>query len=56
MAGNGLSITVTVPPTAAAGPVPMVVQNTNGTTAVSDAPFTYTFAAPVCGAEHPATV
>ena len=42
VAGNGLSITVTVPPSGVAGPVPIVVQNTNGTTAASNDPFTYT--------------
>ena len=30
-----------------AGPVPIVVQNSNGTIAVSGSPFTYTFAGPV---------
>jgi Tol biopolymer transport system component len=40
------SITVTIPPAAVAGPVPIVVQNSNGTTAVSNSPFTYTFVPP----------
>jgi Tol biopolymer transport system component len=39
---NATTITVTVPPANVAGPVPIVVQNSNGTTAVSNSPFTYT--------------
>ena len=54
VAGNGLSLTVVVPPSAVTGPVPIVVQNTNGTTAVSNTPFTYTFAAPVSAPAVPA--
>ena len=42
-ASNATSITVTTPATSGAGPVPVVVQNNNGTTAVSGSPFTYTF-------------
>ncbi len=40
-------ITVTAPAQAVAGPVPVVVRNGDGATAVSDGPFTYTMAAPV---------
>lgn len=41
------SITVTVPASPLAGPVPVVVENGDGATAVSDGPFTYTFVAPI---------
>jgi Tol biopolymer transport system component len=41
------SITVTSPATNAVGPVSIVVQNGNGTTAVASVPFVYTFAPPV---------
>ncbi len=44
---NATTITVTTPAVAVAGPVPIVVQNSNGTTAVSNSAFTYEFAAPV---------
>jgi hypothetical protein len=40
-ASNATSITVTVPASGIAGPVPIVVQNSNGTTAVSNGPYTY---------------
>jgi Tol biopolymer transport system component len=40
---NATTINVTIPAAASAGPVPIVVQNSNGTTAVSSSPFTYTF-------------
>ncbi len=45
-ASNATSITVTVPASGVAGPVPIVVQNSNGTTAVSNSPFTYTVGLP----------
>jgi Tol biopolymer transport system component len=41
---NATSINVTTSPAAVAGPVPIVVQNSNGTTAASNGPFIYTFA------------
>jgi hypothetical protein len=41
---NATTIDVTIPASASVGPVPIVVQNNNGTTAVSNAPFTYTLA------------
>jgi Tol biopolymer transport system component len=44
---TGNQITVTAPASAAAGPVSIVVQNGNGTTAVASAPFTYTPVGPV---------
>jgi hypothetical protein len=43
---NATTITVTVPPASLAGPVPIVVQNSNGTTAASNSPFIYTVALP----------
>ena len=39
---NATTIDVTTPPAGVAGPVPIIVQNSNGTTAVSNGPFTYT--------------
>ncbi|MEO5823865.1 MAG: IPT/TIG domain-containing protein [Vicinamibacteraceae bacterium] len=42
--GAGTSIGVTTPPVDAAGPASIVVQNSNGTTAMSSSSFTYEFA------------
>ncbi len=41
---NATTITATTPSAAVAGPVPVIVENGDGATAVSDGPFTYTFA------------